>query len=286
MKTHVMWMLMVLCGVVGAQTTTVWNPAANPTSTGLWSEADNWTGKVVPEGDFKVVLNVPNAPTCIVNSTQGVAQLVMGDGNGPVTMKIVNGGHLTSSGDWTAVDYNRTATLEVETGGSLTTGNHLWVGLLTATETGTLIVNGGTVTVGGMFGLGWDSGNGVAKILGGTLNLNGFNAAQSIKSANSYMDITYGTVIINGNQTGAVTNYVTANKIRAFGGKGTVVVDYNTQNPGKTTITAIHPMKPSPTMYPDGPAGDGDFELDEHRSEQAGRSGLCGCVVRHRSQQA
>lgn len=255
MKRRVLWIWIATCGIVGAQTTTVWNPAANPAGTGLWIEAANWTGGIVPEGNFKVVLNVPNSPTCILNSTQTVVQLVMGDNNGPVTMKIANGGHLTTTGEWTAVDYNHDATLEVEAGGSLTTGGHLWVGLSNAARTGTLIVNGGIVSVNGMFGCGWGGGNGIVKMQGGTLNLMQFNAAQSINTAGSFIDITYGTVIINGDQRAPVAGYITANKIRAFGGKGTVVVDYNTRNPGKTTITAIHPMKPSPAMSQTIPQG-------------------------------
>jgi len=49
-------------------------------------------------------------------------------------------------------------------------GYQLWIGLDPGSD-GTLIMNGGTVSVAGMFGLGWQGGKGTAQINGGTLNL-------------------------------------------------------------------------------------------------------------------
>jgi len=49
-------------------TTTVWNPAANPSGNGLWSESANWTGGQVANSTNKVVLNVAGARACVVNS--------------------------------------------------------------------------------------------------------------------------------------------------------------------------------------------------------------------------
>ena len=58
----------------------------------------------------------------------------------------------------------------VENGGSASFGYQLWVGLDPGSD-GTLIMNGGTVSVADMFGLGWQGGKGTAQINGGTLNL-------------------------------------------------------------------------------------------------------------------
>ena len=58
----------------------------------------------------------------------------------------------------------------VENGASVSLGYHLWVGLDPGSD-GTFIMNGGTVSVAGMFGLGWQGGKGTAQINGGTLNL-------------------------------------------------------------------------------------------------------------------
>jgi len=63
-------------------TTTVWNPAANPSGNGLWSESANWTGGLVPHSTNKVVLNVSGARACRVSSAVMAGQVVVGD-NGP-----------------------------------------------------------------------------------------------------------------------------------------------------------------------------------------------------------
>ena len=68
----------------------------------------------------------------------------------------------------------------VEAGGAVNFGEHLWIGF-NAGGVGTLELNGGTVNVTGMFGLGWNGGVGYAHINDGTLNLNGFDSTQSIR---------------------------------------------------------------------------------------------------------
>ncbi|MDF1571856.1 MAG: Ig-like domain-containing protein [Bacteroidales bacterium] len=83
--------------------TTVWNPAANPDGTGLWTEAANWTnGLPVPAG--KVVLNVPGAADCVLDAAAEINQFVLGDnGGGDDVLRIVNGGALTTGANWSMV---------------------------------------------------------------------------------------------------------------------------------------------------------------------------------------
>jgi hypothetical protein len=153
---------------------------------------------------------------------------------------VLNAGALVNQDEdgWTAISYSATAQLTIENGGTVNFHYHLWVGL-TSTGNGTLTMNGGMATVGGMFGLGSDNnqGLGFAHINGGTLTLNQWSSSRSIRDG-SRLDISGGTVIINGDQTGPVNDYVAAGKITAYGGSGTVNVDYNNINPGKTTLTA------------------------------------------------
>lgn len=55
---------LLVCAAMCAEaqlTTTVWNPAANPSGNGLWTESANWTGGVVPNSSNKVVLNISGA---------------------------------------------------------------------------------------------------------------------------------------------------------------------------------------------------------------------------------
>src|SRR3954471_17816071 len=141
-------------------TTIVWNPAANPSGNGLWSESANWTSGKVANNTNKVVLNVSAARACVVTSAVSAGQVAGGD-NGPGGILIVtNGGSLAASAtDWSAIGYNNTMLMLVENGGSASFGNHLWVGFDPGSD-GTLTMNGGTVSVAGMFGLGWNGGKG------------------------------------------------------------------------------------------------------------------------------
>src|SRR5580765_6774174 len=85
-------------------TTTVWNPAANPSGNGLWTESANWTGGVVANNTNKVVLNISGARPCVVNTSVNAGQVAAGD-NGPGGFLIVtNGGTLSASAtDWSAI---------------------------------------------------------------------------------------------------------------------------------------------------------------------------------------
>jgi len=223
-------------------TTTVWNPAANPSGNGLWSESANWTGGQVANGTNKVVFNVSAARACVVNSAVNAGQLVTGD-NGPGGVLIVtNGGSLAASAtDWSAVGYNNTIQMIVESGGSATFGNHLWIGFDPGSD-GTLTMNGGTVSVAGMFGLGWNGGKGTAQINGGTLNLFQWSASSpgSIVG-NSVLDIGAGKVVINGNQVSSINNFISSGKITSYGGTGIVSNFFNGVN---TTLTAIPGVPP------------------------------------------
>ena len=49
--------------------TTIWNPAANNPSDGLWTTEANWTAGLPPSDAGKAVFNVPDAINCVVNST-------------------------------------------------------------------------------------------------------------------------------------------------------------------------------------------------------------------------
>ncbi|HTI72847.1 MAG TPA: hypothetical protein VMF06_22935 [Candidatus Limnocylindria bacterium] len=220
-----------------AQSTTVWNPAANPTGHGYWNEAANWTGSAVPGSGDKAVFNVPDALTCTINSSANVGQLVMGDG-GPGSLVVAAGGSFASGNNWTGVGYNNVATFEVQAGASAIFNDHLWVGF-EATGDGTFVVNGGTAFVHGMFGLGWNGGKGTAKIQGGTLNLSQWHPTDSIKGSSS-LDITAGKVVITGNFVNSVNDFVTAGKITSYGGAGTVADVFDADS-NTTTISAVKP---------------------------------------------
>jgi hypothetical protein len=239
---------LLLCAQMCAEaqlTTTVWNPAANPSSTGLWTESANWTGGVVPNSTNKVVFNVSGASACVVTGAVTAGQVSSGD-NGPGgTLIVTNNASLTTSaGEWSAIGYNNTSLMAVESGASVSFGYHLWVGFAPGSD-GTLLMNGGTVSVSGMFGLGWSGGKGTAHVNGGTLNLSQWDSANSILGA-SVLDIGAGTVVINGNQVSSVSNFIISGQITGYGGTGIVS---NYFDGVSTTVTATPGIGP-PTNNP------------------------------------
>jgi hypothetical protein len=225
--------------------TTVWNPAANPSGNGWWSESANWTGGFVPNNTNKVVLNVSGALPCVVTNAVIAGQVVAGD-NGPGgTLMVTNGGSLTAGSlDWCAIGYNNTSLMVVESGGSASFANHLWIGFDPGSD-GTLTLNGGNVSVAGMIGLGWNGGKGTVHVNGGTLNLSQWSPSSpgSIVGA-SLLDVGAGTVVIAGNQVSSVSNYIGSGKITGYGGTGIVS---NFFNGATTTLTASPGNGPPPT---------------------------------------
>jgi hypothetical protein len=94
-----MAMMLLVNNLLAQQTTATWNAAANPNSNGLWSNATNWSGHVVPVAAYKAVFNVNPVVPCVVNGTAGGGQVRIGD-DGPRAMIVTNGGNL-SAGDTT-----------------------------------------------------------------------------------------------------------------------------------------------------------------------------------------
>jgi hypothetical protein len=220
---------------------TVWNPAGNgivPPDTGNWNVAANWTNGVPGVVDGKAVFNVPDAAECAVTDAQSFDQFVQGDNAPGGVIRVMDGGSLTTGVAWSAVGYNNTAHMIVETGGTVTFGEHSWIGLL-AGSVGTLDINGGTVNVAQMIGLGWDGGTGYVNVNDGGLlalsNIHG-DGSTSIKQ-NSLLSINgTGKVTLPGDFTGVIETYTAAGKIAGNGLAGNVQAVFAD---GVTAVTAI-----------------------------------------------
>jgi len=256
---------------------TVWNPVANgivPPDVGNWGDAANWASGLPGFGpdhdpndalDPKAVFNVADAAECQVTDTQSCWDLVMGEDGAGGVLRVVDGGTLTTEGAWMSVGYNDTATLIVEEGGVCNFAGHLWWGMGDGADA-IIEINGGTITGGRDFGLGWHDGvpsSGVATakvyVNSGTLNIHHWDGTGAIQPG-SFIDIELGFVTIGGDQTGAVGGYVAAGRITAYGGSGRVLYDYNITNPDKTTIRGIYIIEnPSFELY--DPNGGPDFDV-------------------------
>ena len=229
--------LFAIAPVVPPPTNVVWNPAANfPDVEGLWNVASNWTSVYTPASIIKATFNVVGAIPCTVTNAAAASSVVMGDTGPGGTLIITNGGSLVCGADNpTFIGHTSNALMVVEAGGSASFGSHLWTGFNPGSD-GTFVMNGGTVSVSGMFGLGWNGGKGTANINGGTLNLSQWQETNSIQGASVLNVAGTGVVVITGDQTVSVSNYISSGKITANGGVGTVVVDYNHIRVGKTTL--------------------------------------------------
>ncbi len=244
-SVRVVCIVAVLLMASMASAATVWNPAANgivPPDTGNWGVAANWTNDVPGVADGKAVFNVPNAAEAVVTDAQSFAQLVQGDNNLGGVIRIQDGGSITTTGGWSAVGYNNIAHMIVETGGSMTFGEHAWIGLLAGAE-GTLDINGGTVNVTQMLGLGWDGGTGYVNVNdGGILALSNIHGDGSSSIKSGLLDITgTGAVTLPNDFTGAINAYAAAGLITGNGIIGNININV-TGTPGvdqMTTVTAI-----------------------------------------------
>lgn len=250
-----------------ATTTTItWNPAANgiyPPNIGNWADSNNWTTSASsrPDGNFACVFNKYNAAECVVIDTHYFTTFRQGSGGPGGVIRVVDGGKLVTTGSWMSIGHNNTAKLIVEQGGECDFRGHLWWAMNNGADA-VIEINGGTITGGANFGLGWhdgapSSGTATAKVYvnSGTFNINHWTGGGSIQPG-SFIDIRSGSVTILGNKTADVADFVASERIIAYGGTGRVVYDYNATNPGKTTIKAIENVEGDIDQ-------DGDVDMDD-----------------------
>ena len=132
--------------------------------------------------------------------------------------------------------------VNVATGANLT-GNNVWRVGANATGTGTININGGTLTLGtaGSMSLGYAS-TGILNINSGTVNVN-YTAFTSLTiSTNGTVNIDAGSMVIPGNQTAAVQAFIDGGRIKISGAALTAgKILSNTYDAGtdKTTVVTI-----------------------------------------------
>ena len=250
--------MMFLIMSVSAQST-VWNPAGNDPSDGLWTTAANWTNGVPASiAGAKAVFNVDGAMASTVDAAVTPYQIVQGDGGSGDTIIVAGTGSVTTGAVWTAIGYNNPAVVIVESGGAFTFGQHAWIGM-NAGATGTMEVYG-NVVVSAQTGLGWTGGTGYVNVYdGGTFHSNQLNAitngSPSI-SDESVIDIIGGTYSVSGDRIADVQAYIDAGRIIAYRGVSTLNVAFD----GTKTVVTANPDETAPTVVSTIPADGGtDF---------------------------
>lgn len=97
----------------------------------------------------------------------------------------------------------------------------------------------------------WDMIQGHLDLHGGIINANGFTMGDRTTAPGGgvgTMDVTEGTLIVNGDKTANIQSCIDSGWITAWGGTGTLQLDYNERNPGKTTLTARPPVQVKPYL--------------------------------------
>jgi len=228
----------------------------------LWSNAANWEGNKVPTAADDAMVEVPGAAApngpVIQDGIDVECGLLACEVAGEPTMTMT-GGTLTISGwgIWWGDGPGCNATFYMSGGTMTLTGSpgiheFAWGG-----ASGTWIMTGGTVNAKGVK-LTTDSGvKGELFLHGGTYNIGTARGGLDMSEGNGLIDITEGTLVLEGDETAKINDLIAAGKITAYSGGGIFELDYDGRNPSKTTLTAVEAGR----AYNPSPA-DGTFYAD------------------------
>jgi len=216
----------------------------------FWSTAANWdlSRPPTPADDVRIDAPAAAAP------------------NGPI---IQDGIAAQANGIFTEAAGEPTLTM---TGGTLEVTEWIWWGD-GADSYAIWTMSGGTVTVANEFELGWGGGAGTLTMTGGTISagelviptgsgtfgllylyggtVNVTQPGGLEVNANGLIDMTEGTLVLEGDETATINDLFEAGLIASYAGEGILNVDYDVSTPGKTTVTAgfvpapVEPVRPS-----------------------------------------
>ncbi len=204
----------------------------------LWNNPDNWAGGAVPTASDEVRINgpaatAPNSPLIEDGINAVVALLISDAGNSSMTM---TGGtlELTGWGTWWSDSGGTTATFEMSGGIVNFTGSP---GIMelgwqdpsdpVGSSVGTWVMTGGEINAKGLDMPGKGNGGiGAIGLYGGVLNV-GTERGGLVMYPGGEIDITDGLLVLEGDQTAQIADYVDEDWIRAYGGAGTVQMEYD-----------------------------------------------------------
>jgi hypothetical protein len=161
--------------------------------------------------------------------------------SGTTTLDITGGAFRVTTTNWTlginsgsiGVANISNATVQIDQG--LNVGQN---------GSGTINMNSGSLTVNGNIWIPCSTGAGRINLYGGTIKA---NACYLYRGGQPRMDITGGTLVLNGDKTGDISSYVNSGWITAYNGKGQVLVNYDSAK-SQTVVTAS-----GPSMTASGP---------------------------------
>ncbi len=201
-----------------------------------WFTPTNWDSGTVPTSSDSVEINVSPGATIANEGAVGLSlYLGAGGGTGGLT---VNGGTFTTTGQVTV----SIGTINMISG-TITGAQVLRVGRW---GTATLNMTGGTIIATGELIIGVKPASiGHVNLDGGTISASGITMREEAGSVGT-MNITTGTLILDGNDLSTVRGFIDNGWITGYDGNGMLLLDYDVTNEGKTTLTATHLLKPNP----------------------------------------
>lgn len=239
--------VLLLSVVVNAPASTiVYNQWDGSAGTSDWNTATNWTLDYVPildNGTTKSKAGFKTATGPVLGIETQNAEAWQGIIGGPSGMGVltVSGGRLTI-GDYIIMGNTatETGTLYMNSG-SITTTGHFYTGF---NGPGTIYMEGGSINVGNIFGIAEKAvatSVGTVYLHGGTITTTNFQMENSGAIAVGLLEIANtGKLIINGNVVSKVNGYIGNSLITGVG--GAVQVDYDVITPGKTTVFVPEPV--------------------------------------------
>jgi hypothetical protein len=240
-------MLLNIAAISSAVTSITWS---NGGLDGDWNNTANWVGGVKPDAvDDWAKINMAAGPVFSTGRTATAYRVYLEGANGTITM---------SGGSLTTVNHIYMAALSTDTailnmsGGTINIGSTSFHNLYCGQNgAATFNMSGGAMNIAGNFNVALNVGsNATVNLSGGTITCNVLSMMPS-GGAIGTIDITStGKLIIAGDVTLTINDYVIDGWITAYGGKGTVVYDYGITNVGKTTVWATVSNKatiPTPT---------------------------------------
>jgi len=228
----------------------------------LWTDPDNWLGGVVPgPGDEAQILS-PEADAGhgpIIQDGMdiklvGIKNELAGRAGKPeLTM---TGGNLELTDYVWWGDFDDIEAYWYHSGGNVTVANEFELGWGPGTGgAGTLDMTGGTISAGELVIPTGSGAYGRFYLRGGTFNVRNLGGFEI--NANGLTDVSGGTLVLEGDQTAIINDFIASGQITAYGGGGLVNLDYDVRNPGKTTLTArwtgkaYNPNPADGAYYPD-----------------------------------
>ena len=239
-----------LVGNVQAQDAT-WTDAAGDHN---WFTPENWS-EFPTDAHWAKVRNGLPGPT--IAGEGAVARRVhLGYSEGGALT--VDGGTLVVSADDLLLGKNGGSGILNMISGTIDVARDFEVG---GGDPGIVNMTGGTITVADDFMIPeLIASTAEVNLDGGTIIVNGdLNMRADGGTMNGKMNITAGTLIIDANVVSIVQGYIDNGWITAYGGNGTLQLDYDVMNEGQTTLKGVHKLNPNPVNG--GLASPGAIEL-------------------------